>query len=55
MEDKEKLGGLPDNANRELKPGEEYIPILKPGKKYAEVTPYSVTMGLIMAVLFCFQ
>lgn len=52
MSENEKLGGLPENANRELKPGEEYIPILKPGKKYPEVTPYSVSMGIIMAVIF---
>lgn len=52
MSENEKLGGLPENANRELKPGEEYTPILKPGKKYPEVTPYSVSMGIIMAVIF---
>ena len=28
---------LPENAHRELKPGEEYQPILDPEKKYAEV------------------
>lgn len=44
--------GLPENAYRELKPGEKYEPILSPNKSYPEVTPWSVTWGLIMAVLF---
>lgn len=44
--------GLPENAYRELKPGEKYEPILSPNKAYPEVTPWSVTWGLIMAVLF---
>lgn len=43
---------LPENAYRELKPGEEYEPILSPESKPKEVTPYSVTMGLLMAVIF---
>ena len=43
---------LPENAHRELGPGEEYKPILDPGKTYPEVTPYSVIMGLIMVVIF---
>ncbi len=43
---------LPDNAYTELKPGESYKPILPAASKPKEVTPYSVTMGLVMAVLF---
>ncbi|MBR5119264.1 MAG: oligopeptide transporter, OPT family [Muribaculaceae bacterium] len=43
---------LPENAFRPLKEGEEYVPILRPEKKYPEVTPYSVSLGLIMAVIF---
>ena len=43
---------LPENTSRELKPGESYEPLLKPGKKYPEVTAYSVTMGLLMTVIF---
>ncbi len=42
---------MPENAHRELKAGEEYKPILG-GRKPLEVTPYSVTMGLIMTVIF---
>ncbi|MBP5721521.1 MAG: oligopeptide transporter, OPT family [Bacteroidales bacterium] len=43
---------LPENAHRELKPGEEYKPLLGPGTKPFEVTPYSVTLGLLMTILF---
>jgi len=43
---------LPENAHRELGPGEEYRPILDPRKTYPEVTPYSVIMGLVMVVIF---
>jgi uncharacterized oligopeptide transporter (OPT) family protein len=48
----EKVKGLPDNAYTELKPGEEYVPIMKADQNPAEVTPYSVIIGLLMAVLF---
>ena len=51
MEDKKPVS-LPENAQRELKPGEKYVPILDPAKKYAEVTPYSVCLGILMVVLF---
>lgn len=43
---------LPDNAFRPLKEGEKYIPVLRPEKNYPEITPYSVSLGLIMAVIF---
>lgn len=43
---------LPENAFRELAADEEYRPVMHPARNYAEVTPYSVTMGLIMAVIF---
>ena len=43
---------LPENAHRELKPGEEYQPLLSPNKNYPEVTPWSVSLGLIMTILF---
>ncbi len=52
MENKEEVKGLPENAYRELKPGEEYIPLMSPFKKYPEVTAWSVIWGLLMAVLF---
>lgn len=43
---------LPENAFRELGKDEEYVPIMHPAHDYAEVTPYSVGMGLILAVIF---
>lgn len=52
MEENQQNYSLPDNAYTELKPGESYKPILPAGSKPKEVTPYSVTMGLIMAILF---
>lgn len=43
---------LPENAYRELKPGEEYHPMMPADSKPREVTPYSVTFGIIMAIVF---
>lgn len=43
---------LPENAFRELAADETYRPIMHPAHDYAEVTPYSVTMGLLLAVIF---
>lgn len=48
----EKRNALPENAQRELAPGEEYKPLLGAERKWAEVTPYSVTLGLLMVVIF---
>ena len=50
-EEKQQIG-LPENATRELKPGEKYEPILPANKVVPEANAYSVTLGLIMAVLF---
>lgn len=43
---------LPENASRELKDGEEYIPIMKPDGNYHEVNMRSVLFGLLMAIVF---
>lgn len=43
---------LPENAHRELKDGEQYRPLLSPEKNYPEVTPYSVSLGLLMTIIF---
>ena len=51
-EKKEQMSGLPENAYRELKEGEEYQPMMRPDKTYREVTPWSVGWGLVMAVVF---
>ncbi|MCK9311399.1 MAG: oligopeptide transporter, OPT family [Bacteroidales bacterium] len=51
MEVQEK-SGLPENAFRELKPDEAYKPLMSPDKTYPEATPWSISWGLLMAVLF---
>ena len=43
---------LPENAFRQLGEDEEYVPVMHPAHDYPEVTPYSVCMGLILAVVF---
>jgi putative OPT family oligopeptide transporter len=44
--------GLPDNAFRELKPGESYHPIVPAGSSMPEVTWRSVLFGFAMTWLF---
>lgn len=51
-QEEEKVTGLPENAFRELKPGEVYNPLMSPDKKYAEVNIWSVSWGIAMAILF---
>lgn len=43
---------LPENAFRELGADEDYRPVMHPAHDYPEVTPYSVTLGLVLAVIF---
>lgn len=43
---------LPENAFRELKEGEQYEPVLDANKVYPEVNAWSVTWGVIMAMIF---
>ena len=43
---------LPENAFRELKDGEEYKPVMPPQETYREVSPWSITWGILMAILF---
>lgn len=53
MEEKEKeLICLPDNAFTELKEGEEYQPVMRADRNYPEVNVWSVTWGIVMAMLF---
>lgn len=52
FENNEAIKGLPENAYRELKQGEEYIPIMKPSATYPETTVWSIMWGLIMAIIF---
>lgn len=44
--------GLPANAYKELAPGEVYVPVMRPDGSYAEVTPWSVLLGLLMSLIF---
>ncbi|MCF0172684.1 MAG: oligopeptide transporter, OPT family, partial [Bacteroidales bacterium] len=48
----EKPCGLPENAYRELGPDEEYQPILSPKKKFPEANLWSVSLGIIMTIIF---
>lgn len=48
----EVIKGLPENAYKELKPGEAYHPIMSPDKVYPEVNLRSVFWGLLMAIIF---
>ena len=43
---------IPENAFRELRTGEEYEPIMSPKRTYREVSPWSITWGILMTVLF---
>ena len=43
---------LPENAFRELKEGEQYEPMMSPQGQYPEVNTWSVTWGVLMAMLF---
>ena len=43
---------LPENAFRELKEGEQYEPMMSPRGEYPEVNAWSVTWGVLMAMLF---
>ena len=53
MKDKEREQmQLPDNAFRELHAGEEYEPVMSADREYPEATGWSVTWGILMAVLF---
>ena len=52
MQQEQVKTSLPENAYRELNPGEEYQPVMGANMQPREVTPYSVSVGIIMAVLF---
>ena len=52
QDQQKQLTSLPENAYRELAQGEKYEPMMSSTSTPAEVTPYSVSMGILMAVLF---
>ncbi len=43
---------FPENAYRELKPGEEYVPMVPPGVTVPEMTTRAIVFGLIMNIVF---
>ena len=43
---------LPENAFRELKEGEEYKPVMPADKVFPEVNAWTVTWGIVMAIIF---
>ena len=51
-QEEDKFTGLPENAFRELKPGEVYNPLMAPSKSYPEVNIWSVAWGIATAILF---
>ena len=52
MENAKQQTGVPENAFRELKKGEQYEPLMSPDRTYKEVTVWSVLWGVLMAVVF---
>jgi putative OPT family oligopeptide transporter len=48
----ERPATLPENAYRELKPGETYVPMVPASVKVPEVTTRSIVVGLLMNVIF---
>lgn len=44
--------GLPENAYRELREGEEFVPLMSPTSIVPEVNLWSVSWGLLMAIIF---
>lgn len=52
MEQENNPNSLPENAYRELAPGEKYKPMMPANTKPKEVTLYSVVFGIVMAIVF---
>ena len=52
MEQDQPIQGVPENAYRELHAEETYQPVLSPRKKYPEATFWSISIGLIMTIIF---
>ena len=51
MEQEKLQTSLPENAYRELRPGETYTPVMPASATPREVTPYSGGLGVVMAVV----
>ena len=48
----QKKGELAENAYRKLKPGESYTPVVPASESPKELTLYSLSWGIIMAIIF---
>lgn len=46
------IAKLPENAYRELKPGETYVPMVPSGAVVPEVTVRSIAFGILMNIIF---
>jgi putative OPT family oligopeptide transporter len=51
-DDPQVMTRLPENAYRELKPGETYTPMVPPGVRAPEITIRSIVVGLLMNIVF---
>ena len=52
MAEPQQFTKFPENAYRELKPGEEYVPMVPPTATVPELTTRAIVFGLIMNVVF---
>lgn len=52
MADPQTYTKFPDNAYRELKEGETYVPMVPPGATVPEMTARTIVFGLVMNVVF---
>ena len=52
MPEPQQFTKFPENAYRELKPGEEYVPMVPPTATVPEMTTRAIVFGLIMNVIF---
>ena len=51
-QEEDKFTGLPENAFRELKPGEVYNPLMAPSKSYPEVNIWSVAFSRLPPLIW---
>ncbi|MBU0638531.1 MAG: OPT/YSL family transporter [Planctomycetes bacterium] len=52
MAEPQEFTKFPENAYRELKPGEEYVPMVPPTASVPEITTRMIVFGLVMNVIF---
>ena len=52
MSEPQVMTKLPENAYRELKPGETYVPMVPPSVSVPEITARSIIFGIVMNIIF---